>query len=256
VTVSSFDRAAGYYDATRGLPDDVSRALTDLLAAELAGRGPCLEIGVGTGRIALPLARRGATLIGSDIAEAMVRRLVANAGDRFPFPLLLADSTRMPLAAGSVGAVMASHVLHLIPDWQEAVDEAMRVLDLDGVLLIDFGGSPPAPWREWTTALFRQHGIVRHRPGVSEPAVVSDHLGERARARKLAPVELVIHRSLGQDVDDWERQIHSWTWPYTAGQVESACAALRDRAQAEGWPLAEEVRIERTIQWWAFDRCT
>ncbi len=45
----NFDRAAGYYDATRGLPDAVSDAITDVLADELNGRGLCLEIGVGTG---------------------------------------------------------------------------------------------------------------------------------------------------------------------------------------------------------------
>ena len=46
----NFDRAAGYYDATRALP---AAAVTEL-AGELAGRQPCLEIGVGTERIALP----------------------------------------------------------------------------------------------------------------------------------------------------------------------------------------------------------
>jgi hypothetical protein len=51
----NFDRAAGYYDATRALPATPMAQLTGLLAAELAGRQPCLEIGVGTGRFALEL---------------------------------------------------------------------------------------------------------------------------------------------------------------------------------------------------------
>jgi ubiquinone/menaquinone biosynthesis C-methylase UbiE len=254
VTAVSFDRAAGYYDATRGLPDEVIEVVIDVLAAEAAGKGRCVEIGVGTGRIALPLARRGVTLIGADIAEAMLRRLVHNAGERLPFPLLRADSTVLPLAGGSVGAVVASHVLHLIPDWEAAVDEAVRVLRPGGPLLVDFGGTPRAPWHEWSVEHFAQHGIVRSRPGASEPSEVSEHLGERARTRQLAPVELTIHRSLGQDLDEWERQIHSWTWPYASDQMRSACAALRARARVEGRDLDEEVGIPRIIQWWAFDR--
>ena len=254
MTAVSFDRAAGFYDTTRGLPDEVIEAVIDVLAAEAAGRGRCVEVGVGTGRIALPLARRGIALIGADIAEAMLRRLVDNAGGRIPFPLLLADSTALPVAGGSVGAVVASHVLHLIPDWKAAVDEAARVLHPGGALLVDFGGTPRAPWHEWSVEQYRHHGIVRSRPGVSEPSQVSDYLGERARARQLAPVELVIRRSLGQDLDECERQIHSWTWPYSADQMRSASAALRTRARAEGRALDEQVEISRVIQWWAFDR--
>ncbi|AEW99236.1 hypothetical protein SCATT_p10430 (plasmid) [Streptantibioticus cattleyicolor NRRL 8057 = DSM 46488] len=43
--------------------------------AELAGDGRALEFGVGTGRIALPLARRGVAVHGIDLSRAMVARL-------------------------------------------------------------------------------------------------------------------------------------------------------------------------------------
>ena len=46
--------------------------VADLLA-ELAGDGPALELGIGTGRIALPLAERGVDVHGIDASEAMVR---------------------------------------------------------------------------------------------------------------------------------------------------------------------------------------
>ena len=75
---------------------------------------------MGTGRIALPLHERGIRLAGADIAEAMLRRLVVNADGVLPFPLLLADATRLPLADGTFGSVLAVHVLHLIPAWRDA----------------------------------------------------------------------------------------------------------------------------------------
>jgi SAM-dependent methyltransferase len=48
--------------------------------ADLAGSGAALELGIGTGRIALPLALRGIPVHGIDLSEAMVARLRAKPG--------------------------------------------------------------------------------------------------------------------------------------------------------------------------------
>jgi SAM-dependent methyltransferase len=48
--------------------------------ADLAGQGAALELGIGTGRIALPLARRGIRVHGIDLSAAMVARLRAKPG--------------------------------------------------------------------------------------------------------------------------------------------------------------------------------
>jgi SAM-dependent methyltransferase len=48
--------------------------------AELAGDGAALELGIGTGRIALPLSARGVEVHGIDLSEAMVARLRAKPG--------------------------------------------------------------------------------------------------------------------------------------------------------------------------------
>jgi SAM-dependent methyltransferase len=53
--------------------------VVDFLAA-LAGDGRALELGIGTGRIALPLAERGVPVHGIDLSEAMVARLRAKPG--------------------------------------------------------------------------------------------------------------------------------------------------------------------------------
>ena len=64
--------------------DEMSQAaavdpVVDFLAA-LAGDGAALELGIGTGRIALPLAGRGVRVQGIDLSEAMVARLQAKPG--------------------------------------------------------------------------------------------------------------------------------------------------------------------------------
>ena len=77
-----FDEAiARLYDAdTAHIRDPtVLDPVVDLLQG-LAGDGAALELGVGTGRVALPLSRRGVRVHGIDISTAMVARLRAKPG--------------------------------------------------------------------------------------------------------------------------------------------------------------------------------
>jgi SAM-dependent methyltransferase len=76
--------AARYDDDASVFDPAVVEPIVDFLA-ELAGDGSALELGIGTGRIALPLARRGVAVHGIDLSEAMVERLRAKpAGDEIP----------------------------------------------------------------------------------------------------------------------------------------------------------------------------
>ena len=74
---------------TTGSEGHVRPAFTDTVTASvlagLAGGGRALEFGIGTGRIALPLARRGVEVHGIDLSRAMVARLRAKpGGDAIP----------------------------------------------------------------------------------------------------------------------------------------------------------------------------
>jgi SAM-dependent methyltransferase len=72
--------AATYDEATAEMFDeDVVGPAVGLLA-ELAAGGRALEFGIGTGRIALPLARRGVEVHGLDLSRPMVARLRAKPG--------------------------------------------------------------------------------------------------------------------------------------------------------------------------------
>ncbi|GGK82732.1 class I SAM-dependent DNA methyltransferase [Streptomyces flaveus] len=72
--------AAGYDESAADMfrPEAVDPAV-DLLVG-LAGDGRALELGIGTGRIALPLARRGIPVHGIDMSRAMVAQLRAKPG--------------------------------------------------------------------------------------------------------------------------------------------------------------------------------
>jgi SAM-dependent methyltransferase len=75
------ERVAEQYDVSAA--DMFEPAVVDPAVdflADLAGDGAALELGIGTGRIALPLARRGVRVHGIDLSAAMVARLRAKPG--------------------------------------------------------------------------------------------------------------------------------------------------------------------------------
>jgi SAM-dependent methyltransferase len=74
------ERVAARYDEDAEIFDPaVVDPVVDFLV-ELARGGPALELGIGTGRIALPLAKRGVQVHGIDLSEEMVARLRAKPG--------------------------------------------------------------------------------------------------------------------------------------------------------------------------------
>ncbi len=90
---------ATYGDTIADVYDDwydarMQRPAEQALLAELAGAGPALELGVGTGRVALALRAAGVDVHGIDASEAMVARLRAKPGG--------AD---MPIAIGDMADV-------------------------------------------------------------------------------------------------------------------------------------------------------
>jgi SAM-dependent methyltransferase len=92
------ERVAERYDETSAdmFDPSVVGPTVDFLA-ELAGDGAALELGVGTGRIALPLAARGVRVHGIDLSEAMVARLRERpGGDRIEVTIGDFSSTTVP----------------------------------------------------------------------------------------------------------------------------------------------------------------
>jgi len=75
------ERVAARYDESSAEMFDPAfvEPVVDLLAG-LAGNGAALELGIGTGRIAVPLAARGVRVHGIDLSEEMVARLRAKPG--------------------------------------------------------------------------------------------------------------------------------------------------------------------------------
>jgi SAM-dependent methyltransferase len=249
----AFDRAAEYYDRTRRISDEASRRQTELLAAELAGRGRCLEIGVGTGLIALPLAAAGVPLVGLDLSTPMLAKLVEKAGRR-PFPLVVGDATKLPFADRSVGASIVRHVLHLIPGWRVAVAELVRVVRPGGTVLVSTGDIPSV-WREVTarfvTAVRRPftRGL-----DVRELDALDAAFGEHGVVpRALPPIPERVDTSLGTFLEQMGDGLHSWTWDVPEDRRREVAAEVRRWAEERFGTLDPPEARRVTIEWRAYD---
>ena len=189
----SFDRAAPLYDATRGYAPDVAEQIGKAIV-EAAGAQPgtrFVEVGVGPGRIAVPIARLGYDYTGVDISEGMVARLrdkaaALSAGATAPLRLqvVIADMTALPFSDASFDAAVAVHVFHLVRAWKQAVDEVLRVLRPGGLLLHCWDNylasdtstqSMQERWVEIVRELGGEIGIL----GAARRSLVSDYLRER-----------------------------------------------------------------------------
>src|SRR5260370_4617658 len=228
----SFDRVAHAYDATRGFPpgvdQQIAKAIVDTVYAK--PETTFMEVGVGTGRIAFPLASLGHIYTGVDISEKMVKllaaKLLANSWKEYEqewgslpdengarthsvrrfreavkhasMRLVLSDMTALPFHDASFDIVLAVHVFHLVDGWQQAGCEVLRVLRPGGAFLHcwdEFARVEKWPVVEtWGKIVHALGGEVR-RPGATRRAAVT----VRLKAEALQPQEVpVVERAVKQ----------------------------------------------------------
>ncbi|HEY6472550.1 MAG TPA: methyltransferase domain-containing protein [Acidimicrobiales bacterium] len=120
-----FDQLADLYDETRG-----GEARGDEFASLIAEHLPpphadtVLEVGVGTGVVALGLAKRGYPVIGLDVSAPMLAR----ARQRLGPTVVLADAMDLPLAAHSLTSAVSVWVVQSVPNPVRLFAQVARVL--------------------------------------------------------------------------------------------------------------------------------
>jgi len=112
------DAFADVYDEWYGDLFDTDAAVEALAA--LAGPGPVVELGVGTGRLAIPLAQRGLTVIGVDGSQSMLDRLAAKPGGARVHALRSDMADLFGTAEAATGAPPAGAGPRLGPDAEGA----------------------------------------------------------------------------------------------------------------------------------------
>lgn len=221
----SFDnRVAQRYNAQRAHPLEVAERIGAAIAAQVGVGGRVLEIGVGTGRIARPVAAAGCRVVGFDISAEMLGE-VGGEGKRPLFPhlsLLQADMHEPPFAANTFDAVVAVHVLHLARDWQ-------RVL-------------------VWSARSLRPGGAFIQGDDWIDPESVVGRLRDELRQRALALSPHLRPPAAGISKQDWladlggnqvsELVAAEWTtWVSPAERLE----AVANKMDAESWFLPDDM---------------
>ena len=134
----NYDRIAARYEDLRG-GEARAEAIASAITPEMFGER-ILDVGVGTGIVGAAFERRGYTVFGVDISQAML----AKAQPRLTGRVACATGERMPLRDRTVDTALFVWSLHHIADPVAAVREAARVVRAEGrVIAVSARPEPP-----------------------------------------------------------------------------------------------------------------
>lgn len=249
----AFDRAADYYDETRGFPPGHEIQVAELFRriGSLTPGSRLLEIGIGTGRIALPLAPLVHSITGIDLSRPMMDRLRTKQVDERVM-LVQGDAAHLPFRTHGFDALLAVHVFHLIADWQGALREAARVLRPGGVLLSaynDSGRRAPQEdvlWQAWEDVVKESQlpnvGVQRDQFG----SFLVDQ-GWR-KAGEGGEHHYMVTRTPQDFLNRLEQRIWSSSWRLPDAVVERGLAAVRETMQRHNLDPQQRVAFESVFK--------
>lgn len=231
----SFDRAASFYDATRGYPPAVPALLREALEHELVLHPSyrLLELGVGTGRIALPLIQAGYDLTGIDLSNAMLeqfRHKIAQdpRADDFRWSLRQGDIMDLPFPDATFDRVLAIHILHLVSDWQQAMREGLRVLKPGGLFAVL--GDVQIDAHPYSTLIYDTWHDILARHGYEQT-------NRRYGSFGLSDEVEAAFQAFGAHT----RRIDLVTFSRVEANARSQVQALRDRIYSSNWSLPDDI---------------
>jgi SAM-dependent methyltransferase len=224
--------AIAAHDRQRILPAAAQEALIAGLASRLRGFAPCLDAGAGTGMITIPLARAGIELVALDLSPAMLDVLRARLKPGDPVRVIEGDLRDLPFPDASFGSVIVANVFHLIPEWQRAVGELLRVLRPDRRFLVNLGGGGSLPPElSQVTARFWElypigHGGPSERRGLQDAEEFDAFMTDQGM-EALPPLEIAYDTELTARtvIDRLEHNV--FARPGDAGSARDAAEATR-----------------------------
>lgn len=235
-----YDRIAHLYDATRPLPSSVSEAIAECILQLVAATPETtfLEPGIGTGRMGLPIIRRGYTYTGVDISQEMMAQLRYKLGGTpVNLTLVQADASVLPFADNSFDVVLTTHLLHCLPDWRAGVAEIYQVLNPQGSYLSCETLMPPHQ-REFEShlkAILVQHQLQQTTRSCSspQPSLTQEEIANVSRAQG-ATVETVtaaswkVEQTVGELVNIYQSRAVGLCWSVSQDILTTAMAEFKD----------------------------
>lgn len=232
-----FSGNASIYDRRHGAfaPERIVSQMIEVAELPLGSR--ILDVGAGTGRVAIPFARKGYSVIAVDASLAMITSLRQKSGDAGVLAVV-GDVTQLPFASGSFDAAVIARLLYLIPNWQRLLLETLRVLKPGGFLFHEWGnGGSNDDWvqiREQARAIFEAAGVQDpFHPGVRTEEEVDEFLAQRgARSIVEIPCEPDQQVTMREFLSRIESGECSYTWKIPPSFQAICVTALLEWAQA------------------------
>ncbi|MBI2444049.1 MAG: class I SAM-dependent methyltransferase [Candidatus Magasanikbacteria bacterium] len=170
--VAGYNLAAPFYDAREKYLNSFEQGKLLPLLGGVNGKR-VLDIGAGTGRISLPLARLGARVTAADISEEMLKILVkkCQAANRF-VATEVTDAETLPFESEVFDIVVATFLLVHLKNPAGFFDEVYRVLKPEGILVVtNINQKEPPPLKS-------RHGSIviksyYHRPEAVRKALLA-----------------------------------------------------------------------------------
>jgi ubiquinone/menaquinone biosynthesis C-methylase UbiE len=252
----SFDQAASFYDRTRTDPAWVMDAMADafIRAAHATRRSRILEVGVGTGRIAMPLVERGLNLVGVDLSVPMMRELKKKIlGKDSHVTLAQTDAEALPFPGETFDAVYAVHVYHLILNWRDALVEARRVLKPGGIFFLSYHyrdrNSPHRKIRQKLNELARERGFETTRPGAKDHEFRAELEKWNGHVETIEVARWTYPSIPAEILDEVEARIYSDTWLLPAAVQAEIMPGVRQWARGEFGDLSRKVETDGEFNW-------
>jgi len=248
-----FSGNASVYDHRHGtvLGMDTVRELASM--AELPPGRTVLDIGAGTGRVAIPFAALGYNAVALDPSLPMLNELrrKANGGG---IHSVAGEAERLPFPTGAFDGVVLARVLYLLSDWQTVLQQACGVLRPSGSLFHEWGnGEADEEWvqmREKARTLFEEARIKSpFHPGARSEADIDDllmNLGlQQTRELRTGPGPSMTLREFVEKIVSGE---FSYIWNVPKQVQESCLPRLKDWAE-KTLNLDQSVPIPREFRW-------
>ena len=250
-----FSANAPVYDIRHGalLPESVARTLT----AQLSPGARILDVGAGTGRVSIALARLGFNVIAIEPAFGMLRALREKAG-ALSLGCIAADGSKLPLRGRSAEALVISRVLYLVPDWRDFLRACSTVLADHGLVLHEWGnGVADEEWvriREKARALFEEAGVRNpFHPGARTEQEVDQYLGELGfRRRERVGAGAGAKMSLSDFIGKIESGEVSYIWNVPKKVRDECLPRLRTWAATQ-FDLTRQMPIPLKLEWSVFE---
>jgi SAM-dependent methyltransferase len=252
-----FDRQAPVYDQLHGaiLPADTAAQLAK--AASLQDGSVVLDVGAGTGRVAIALAQLDYEVVAIDPSAAMLDGLRAKAAELRP-RIVRGDASALPFKTRIFDAVVIARLLYLVVDWKEVLSEMWRMLKPGGRLLHEWGnGTEDEPWvqiREHARFLFERAGVeLPFHPGARTEAQVEEELRrlgfERLQELKFASGAMLLSKFL----EGIRTGRYTYTWNVPAA-IQAECLPQLESWAAGNFDLSESVLTPREIIWTIYSK--